>query len=51
MLEFLDTLDENGGETTLMEFSEWFTKVLTAQYELINSTVNKEDKEEASKKK
>ena len=51
MLEFLDVLDENGGEPTLMEFSNWFTKVLTAQYEMINSTVNKEDKEDLSKKK
>ena len=51
MLEFLDVLDDNGGETTLMDFSNWFTSVLTAQYELINSTVNKEDKEELTKKK
>lgn len=52
LLDFLDIIDENGGEKCLLEFSDWYVQTITAQYELLNST-NDENKapDNDSKKK
>lgn len=53
--DFMDVVDDNGGEQCLLQFSNWYVKVIGAQYELLNYTNNdeQEDKKEkkASKKK
>ena len=51
MLDFLDIVDENGGEKAITNFSEWFTDVVTKQYDLVNSLSDDNQKEEATKKK
>lgn len=45
LLEFLDIVDLNNGERCILEFSEWYTKTITAQYEILESS---EDKKEES---
>ena len=47
MLDFLDVVDENGGDKCLVEFSNWFIDVLKAQYEVLNST--EDDKKQPKK--
>lgn len=49
MLEFLDYVDENNGEACVMQFSEWYVGIMTAQYELIES-MQDEKKPEPKKK-
>lgn len=52
MVDFLDIIDENGGEKCLVDFSNWYIEIMKAQYELLAE--EKEDKEtpvKASKKK
>lgn len=55
MLDFLDIIDEQGGEKLILDFSNWFVKVLQAQYEVFESTEENNDKkpvqEDDSKKK
>lgn len=48
MIDFLDIIDENGGEQCLMEFSDWYTKTIYAQFEQIKSSI---DEKEDTKKK
>ena len=35
MTDFLDIVDENGGEKCLVDFSNWYIGILKAQYELL----------------
>jgi len=54
MYEFMDAIDDyNGGEKSLVEFSNWYVKTITAQYEVVGSINNEEEpkKEVKSKKK
>ena len=53
MLEFMDCIDENGGEKCIMEFSNWYAEIIRAQYEVVGSMDNEEEpkKEVKSKKK
>ena len=50
MIDFLDVVDDNGGDRCLTEFTNWYVEVLKAQYEVL---VEEEDKkpEKTSKKK
>ena len=47
MLDFLDTVDDNGGEKCLVDFSNWYIAIMKAQYELLAE--EKEDKEKPLK--
>lgn len=51
--DFMDVVDENGGERALYNFSNWYVEQLTSQYEFLNSTEDKEKEElpDAVKKK
>ena len=52
MIDFLDAIDDNGGEKCLMNFSDWYESIIKAQYELLTSTSdNIEGKEGEDKKK
>ena len=51
MLDFLDIIDDNGGEKAITDFSEWFTDVVTKQFDMVNSLSDEDKKEEATKKK
>jgi len=44
MLDFMDAIDENGGDKILLEFSNWYVQTLQAQYEVLNSEDEKEKK-------
>ena len=35
MTDFLDIVDENGGEKCLVDFSNWYIAIMKAQYELL----------------
>ena len=47
MLDFLDAVDDNGGEKCLVDFSNWYIGIMKAQYELL--TEEKEGKEKPLK--
>lgn len=49
MEDFLDVVDDNGGEKCVIEFSNWYVETLNAQFELLESGQNEED--EPKKKK
>lgn len=51
MIDFLDLIDENGGEKCLMEFSNWYEKIIIAQYELLDSTTDAKDSNKTVSKK
>jgi hypothetical protein len=51
MLDFLDIIDDNGGEKAITDFSLWFTDVVTKQFDMVNSLSDEDKKEEATKKK
>ena len=45
MLEFMDILDDNGGDHAVLEFSNWYTQQLQAQYDLYNAEETKDNEE------
>jgi hypothetical protein len=47
MLEFLDVIDDNGGEKVIVDFSNWFIEVIKGQYEILPD----DDKKTVDKKK
>lgn len=53
MLDFLDAVDDNGGEKCILEFSEWYVEVMKAQYEVLDTVVGDDKKQDIdlSKKK
>lgn len=59
MLDFMDAIDDyNGGEQSVLEFSNWYVEVLKQQFNVIddinandNKVDNKESKNKESKKK
>lgn len=42
MVDFLDVIDDNGGEKCVIEFSNWYVETLNAQFELLESGQNEE---------
>ena len=44
MMEFLDVVDENGGDKCLLDFSNWYINVMKAQYEINDAELEKEEK-------
>lgn len=52
MVDFLDAIDDNDGEKCILDFSQWYVKEIQNQYEILESTEEKEDKTvDLSKKK
>lgn len=50
MLDFLDIVDDNGGEKCLMEFSDWYIAIMKAQYEVLTDDNDKKPKKVSKKK-
>lgn len=50
MMEFLDAIDDNGGEKCVVEFSEWFVDVVKKQYEMLPEDDKKKIDPEGKKK-
>ena len=50
MLDFLDIVDDNGGEKCLMEFSDWYIDIMKAQYEVLIDDNDKKPKNVSKKK-
>lgn len=50
MLDFLDVVDDNGGEKCLVEFSNWYIEQMKAQYEVLSDVDDKETKKVSKKK-
>jgi len=46
-LDFLDCIDDNGGEKMIVEFSNWYVSVVKSQYDILTE----DDKSKVSKKK
>lgn len=51
MLDFLDAIDDNNGEKCIVDFSNWYVKTVTAQYEVLNSMEDDKKPAKTSKKK
>lgn len=53
MLDFLDVIDDNGGEKSIMEFTNWYVDIMKKEFELLDSTTEDivEQKPSKSKKK
>lgn len=47
MTDFMDIIDDNGGEKCLVDFSNWYIDIIKGQYELL--TEEKEEKEKPIK--
>lgn len=50
MLEFLDIVDENGGEKCVVEFSDWYVDVIKRQYEIMTEDEKKKVNDDKKKK-
>ncbi len=42
MLEFLDVVDENGGEKCIVDFADWYVGVIKSQYEIMTDDDKKQ---------
>ena len=52
MMDFLDIIDENGGEKCLIDFSNWYVDIIQKEYEIMNSmSDDKKEQKTDSKKK
>lgn len=49
MLDFMDVVDDNGGEKLIVDFSNWYVEIVKAQYEMLPE--DDKDKVNAGKKK
>jgi len=50
MIDFLDVIDDNGGEKCLTDFTTWYVDVLKAQYEVLAQEEDKKAKNVSKKK-
>ena len=50
MLDFLDVIDDNGGEKCLTDFTTWYVDVLKAQYEVLAQEEDNKAKNVSKKK-
>ena len=50
MIDFLDVVDDNGGDRCLTEFTNWYVEVLKAQYEVLVEEEDKKPKNVSKKK-
>ena len=51
MNDFLDIIDDNGGDKCLLKFSNWFIETMKAEYSIEDAEDVKEVKQDPSKKK
>lgn len=52
MMDFLDVIDDNGGEKCIVDFSNWYVDILQKEFEVMNSmSDDKEEQKTDSKKK
>ena len=53
MMDFMDIIDDNGGDKCIIEFSNWYVGILQNEFEVINSMSDEKDNKvkPASKKK
>lgn len=51
MIDFLDVIDDNGGEKCLTDFTTWYVDVLKAQYEVLAQEEEDKKAKKVSKKK
>lgn len=52
MMDFLDLVDDNGGEKCIVDFSNWYVDILQKEFEVMNSmSDDKEEQKTDSKKK
>lgn len=52
MMDFLDIIDDNGGEKCIVDFSNWYVDILQKEFEVMNSmSDDKEEQKTDSKKK
>lgn len=50
MIDFLDVIDDNGGEKCLTDFTTWYVDVLKAQYEVLAQEEDNKAKNVSKKK-
>ena len=50
MIDFLDVIDDNGGEKCLSDFTTWYVDVLKAQYEVLAQEEDNKAKNVSKKK-
>ena len=50
MIDFLDVIDDNGGEKCLTDFTTWYVDVLKAQYEVLTQEEDNKAKNVSKKK-
>jgi hypothetical protein len=50
MIDFLDVVDDNGGDRCLTEFTNWYVEVLKAQYEVLVEEADQKQKKTSKKK-
>lgn len=52
MIDFMDIIDDNGGEKCIVDFSNWYVDILQKEFEVMNSmSDDKEEQKTDSKKK
>lgn len=52
MIDFMDIIDDNGGEKCIVDFSNWYVDILQKEFEVMNSmSDDKEEQKTNSKKK
>lgn len=44
MNDFMDVIDDNGGDSCIYEFSQWYINTMKAQYEINDAELEKEEK-------
>lgn len=42
--DFMDVIDDNGGDKCIYEFSKWYIKTMKAQYDVSDADLEKEEK-------
>lgn len=50
MIDFLDVIDDNGGEKCLTDFTTWYVDVIKAQYEVLAQEEDNKAKNVSKKK-
>ena len=50
MIDFLDVVDDNGGDKCLTDFTTWYVEILKAQYEVLTQEEDKKTKKLSKKK-
>lgn len=50
MIDFLDVIDDNGGEKCLTDFTTWYVEILKAQYEVLAQEEDNKAKKVSKKK-